>query len=261
MREKVFRFKQFAVRNHRSAMKVGTDGVLLGAWCDVNGARRVLDVGTGTGLIALMVAQRNADAAIDAVEIDAEACTEARENFEASPWSERLRVIHGDFLEIAAEAACGYSREGSDCGSIGVGEYDLIVSNPPYFTEDTTSDDRRRATARHTSVALTYSALIKGACRLLAEGGRISLISPVERETEIISAASECSMRVTRKLTVFPKPGVAAKRIMWELRFHRADSVDDCAEPEESELTIETLVHNDYTPDYIALTRDFYLKM
>ena len=107
MREKVFRFKQFAVRNDRSAMKVGTDGVLLGAWCNVNGARRVLDVGTGTGLIALMVAQRNAEAVIDAVEIDADACEEARENFEASPWRERLRVIHGDFLEITAEGGSG----------------------------------------------------------------------------------------------------------------------------------------------------------
>ncbi|MGM9855924.1 MAG: tRNA1(Val) (adenine(37)-N6)-methyltransferase [Muribaculaceae bacterium] len=244
MREKVFRFKQFAVRNDRSAMKVGTDGVLLGAWCNVNGALRVLDVGTGTGLIALMVAQRNAEAVIDAVEIDADASKEARENFEASPWRERLRVIHGDFLEITAEG-----------GSSGVGEYDLIVSNPPYFTEDTTSDDRRRATARHTSVALTYSALIASACPLLADGGRICLISPVEREAEILCAASESGLRVARRLTIYPKPGAAAKRMLWELG--RGGDF----EPQESELTIETLVHNDYTPDYIALTRDFYLKM
>ncbi|MGN1245889.1 MAG: tRNA1(Val) (adenine(37)-N6)-methyltransferase [Muribaculaceae bacterium] len=268
MREKVFRFKQFSVRNDRSAMKVGTDGVLLGAWCGVEGVRRVLDVGTGTGLIALMVAQRNADALIDAVEIDAEACSEARHNFDASPWSERLRVIHGDFLQIAADASSGASGgslgdasvgsdglECSSCGSLGVGEYDLIVSNPPYFTEDTTSDDHRRATARHTSVALTYSALIASACPLLADGGRICLISPVEREAEILSAASECGLRVARRLTVYPKPGAAAKRMLWELR------KSEDLETQESELTIETLVHNDYTPAYIALTRDFYLKM
>lgn len=260
MREKIFRFKQFAVRNDRSAMKVGTDGVLLGAWCDVEGVRRVLDVGTGTGLIALMVAQRNAEALVEAVEIDAEACTEARENFEASPWSERLQVIHGDFLEIATEASCGSSRgfgaSGSSCcSSVGVGMYDLIVSNPPYFTEDTTSDDHRRATARHTSVALTYSALIASACPLLADGGRICLISPVEREVEIYSAASESGLCVSRRLTVYPKPRAAAKRMLWELR--KSGNI----ETQESELTIETLVHNDYTADYIALTRDFYLKM
>ena len=254
MREKVFRFKQFAVRNDRSAMKVGTDGVLLGAWCGVKDVRRVLDVGTGTGLIALMVAQRNADTVIDAVEIDPEACQEARQNFEASPWSGRLKVIQGDFIEMAAEASESGSC-GSSCGSLGVGEYDLIVSNPPYFTEDTTSGDRRRATARHTSVALTYSALIKGACRLLAEDGRLCLISPVEREAEIVAASAACGMRVARKLTVYPKPGAAAKRIMWEL-----GRTGDF-EAQEGELTIETVVHNDYTPDYIALTRDFYLKM
>lgn len=260
MREKIFRFKQFAVRNDRSAMKVGTDGVLLGAWCDVEGVRRVLDVGTGTGLIALMVAQRDTEAVIDAVEIDADACAEARENFEASPWNGRLRVIHGDFLDIAAEASCGSSRDsdelgGSRYGHNVVGAYDLIVSNPPYFTEDTTSDDHRRATARHTSVALTYSALIASACPLLADRGRICLISPVEREAEILSAATECGLCVSRRLTVYPKPGAAPKRMLWELG--RGGDF----EPRESELTIETLVHNDYTPDYIALTRDFYLKM
>ena len=117
MRESVFRFKQFAVRNSMAAMKVGTDGVLLGAWCPVEGALRVLDVGTGTGLIALMVAQRNVSAMIDAVDIDHAACDEAGFNVANSPWHERINVECCDFMEY-----CG-------CG---VG-YDLIVSNPPYF--------------------------------------------------------------------------------------------------------------------------------
>lgn len=245
MREKVFRFKQFSVRNERSAMKVGTDGVLLGAWCDVQDAHRVLDVGTGTGLIALMVAQRNAQSVIDAVEIDAEACSEARRNFDDSPWGDRMRVIHADFIGFAQSIA-----ESIDDAR----KYDLIVSNPPYFTEDTTSSDSRRAAARHTGVSLTYTDLINAASRLLAKGGKISLISPVERSEEINAAALQCGLNVLRKLTVYPKPGVQAKRLLWELGY------DDAA-VEEDELTIETSIHNDYTPAYIALTREFYLKM
>lgn len=239
MKEKIFRFKQFAVRNHRSAMKVGTDGVLLGAWCNVERASSVLDVGTGTGVIALMVAQRNATAIIDAVEIDAEACSEARSNFLASPWAGRLAVAQCDFLHYAAE-----------CGR----KYDLIVSNPPYFTEDTTSCDPRRATARHTSVALTYSALIHAAGTLLAAAGRLCIISPVEREDEIIGATRECGLAVARRLTVLPKPGAAAKRTLWELSAAATAT-------QEEELTIETAVPGQYTQQYVALTRDFYLKM
>ena len=117
-REKVFKFKQFAVLNDRTAMKVGTDGVLLGAWCPVEGARRVLDVGTGCGVIALMVAHRNTDAVIDAIDIDHDAIDEATLNFANSPWSERLTAIEGDFNNL--NTAVGY---------------DLIVSNPPYFTD------------------------------------------------------------------------------------------------------------------------------
>lgn len=239
MREKIFRFKQFAVRNDRSAMKVGTDGVLLGAWCNVAHASSVLDVGTGTGLIALMVAQRNATAKIDAVEIDAVACEEARHNFEASPWASQLAVTHYDFLQYAAV-----------CGK----KYDLIVSNPPYFTEDTTSVDLRRATARHTSVALTYEALIRAAVTLLTAQGRLCIIGPVERDAEIRSVAQECGLVVARRLEVRPKPGAPVKRTLWELSSTATETL-------EEELTIETDVHNDYTPQYVALTRDFYLKM
>ncbi|MBQ4138504.1 MAG: methyltransferase, partial [Muribaculaceae bacterium] len=170
-REKTFRFKRFEVLNDRTAMKVGTDGVLLGAWCDVTGARKVLDVGTGCGVIALMVAQRNGDALIDAVEIDGDSAHEAGLNFARSPWAARLRVEQCDFNEFALRDV--------------VGKYNLIVSNPPFFTNGILPPDASRMSARHTQ-HLTYGQLLKNAEKLLADGGKMALITPFDNIKEII---------------------------------------------------------------------------
>ena len=233
--EKVFRFKQFAVVNDRTAMKVGTDGVLLGAWCPVEGARHVLDVGTGCGVIALMIAQRNASAVLDAIDIDHDAIEEATLNFKASPWGERLTAIAGDFNELQTAE-----------------RYDLIVSNPPYFTNGVLPTGDARTQARHTGT-LSYRQLIEGASRLLSDDGTLALITPTDAEQDIIEAATFASLPVRRLTRVIPVEDAAPKRTMWLL------SRRDMAYCEDT----LTIAHRDgtFTSDYIALTGAFYLKM
>lgn len=234
-REKVFRFKQFAVKNDLTAMKVGTDGVLLGAWCPVDGARHALDVGTGCGVIALMIAQRNANALIDAIDIDTDAIEEATLNFSSSPWGERLTAINGDFNKMGEDK-----------------RYDLIVSNPPFFSNGILPTGDARTTARHTG-ALTYRQLIDGAVRLMADGGSLALISPTDAEGDIIEAAAFASLPVRQRVRVIPVEGAAPKRTLWLLS--RRDMP-------YHEGTI-TIAHSDgtFTSEYIDLTGAFYLKM
>ena len=234
-REKTFRFKQFAVVNDRTAMKVGTDGVLLGAWCPVQGARRVLDVGTGCGVIALMVAQRNEQALIKGIDIDPGAVEEASLNFANSPWSDRLTAQLLDFNKLE-------SRE----------RYDLIISNPPYFTDSLLPPDAARTLARHTAT-LSYRQLIEGAARRLTDDGTLALISPTEAEGIIIEAATFASLPVRNITRVVPVEGAAAKRILWLLSRRDIPYHDDTL----------TIAHRDgaFTSEYIALTGDFYLKM
>ena len=234
-REKTFRFKQFAVLNDRTAMKVGTDGVLLGAWCPVEGARRALDVGTGCGVIALMIAQRNHDAVIDSIDIDHGAIEEASINFARSPWSQRLTAIEGDFNEMDTK----------EC-------YNLIVSNPPYFTDSLLPTDGSRTLARHCQT-LSYHQLIDGSSRLLASDGSLALISPTDAEETIIEAATFASLPVRTMTRVIPVQGAAPKRTLWLLSRR-------CLQYKEDTLTI---ARNDgtFTDEYVALTSPFYLKM
>ena len=234
-REKIFRFKQFAVVNDRTAMKVGTDGVLLGAWCPVEGARRVLDVGTGCGVIALMVAQRNRQALIEGIDIDKESITEACLNFASSPWSNRLTATEGDFNDMDRNA-----------------RYDLIISNPPYFTNGILPTGDSRTVARHTA-SLTYRQLIDGASRLLSDDGILALISPGEAYSDSIEACTFASLPVRRLTHVIPVEGALPKRLLWQL------SRRDMPYSEDS----LTIAHTDvtYTSEYVALTGAFYLKM
>lgn len=234
-REKVFRFKQFAVKNDLTAMKVGTDGVLLGAWCPVEGKHRVLDAGTGCGVIALMIAQRNSQAVIDAIDIDHDAVVEASFNFGNSPWSGRLIPIEGDYNELEKEK-----------------RYDLIISNPPFFSNGVLPTGDARTAARHTGL-LSYSQLIHGAAGLLQEEGSLAFISPTDAEGDILEAAAFASMPVRRLTRVVPVEGAAPKRTLWLLS--RSD-IPYC------EDTV-TIAHTDgsFTSEYIALTGAFYLKM
>ena len=234
-REKVFRFKQFAVVNDRTAMKVGTDGVLLGAWCPVEGAQRVLDVGTGCGVIALMVAQRNSDARIQGIDIDNAAIEEASLNFARSPWAERLTAKVADFN-----------------GLTGLDRYDLIVSNPPYFTNGVLPTGDARTVARHTA-SLTYRQLIEGSARLLSDDGLLALITPTDAEGDIIEAATFASLPVRQVTRVIPVEGALPKRTLWLLSRRAVPYREDTL----------TIAHSDgtFTSEYIALTGAFYLKM
>ena len=234
-REKIFRFKQFSVVNDRTAMKVGTDGVLLGAWCPVQSAKQVLDVGTGCGVIALMVAQRNDEAIITGIDIDEGAIEEAKLNFANSPWGERLSATLADFNQLADK-----------------NRYDLIVSNPPYFTNGVLPTGDARTTARHTR-SLTYHQLIGGATRLLNEDGSLALISPTDAEGEIVEAAAFASLHVRRVTRVIPVEGDIPKRTLWVLSRHDIPYREDT-------LTISQADGN-FTQEYIALTQAFYLKM
>lgn len=233
----VFRFKQFNVSHSHSTMKVGTDGVLVGAWADVTDARRVLDVGCGCGLIALMVAQRACEAIVDAIDIDPASVEEARANFAASPWADRLRASVADF------------------NSYNGGPYDLIVANPPFFNNSLLPPDEARRHARHTDT-LSLHDLVTNAARMMSHTARLSLITPPDTLDEILFAASLAGLSLTRRCLVIPVEGAEPKRVLTELRPHGVST--DC---EHSTLTLDTdTVPRRRTPQYTALTRDFYIR-
>lgn len=235
----MFQFKQFSIQQDRCAMKVGTDGVLLGAWCPIeNKPFSILDIGTGTGLIALMLAQRSFAEQIDAIEIDEEAYEQAVDNFENSSWSDRMFCFHAGLDE--------FMEEPED-------EYDLIVSNPPFYSEDYKTSNEQRDTARFQD-AMPFEDLVEAADLLLSENGIFAVIIPYKEEERFIDLCAEFELypvRVTRVKGTYDTPIIrsllAFKR--YELSTLSAD-----------ELVIETARHH-YTEDYIALTQDFYLKM
>ena len=229
------RFKQFAVRQDRCPRKVGADGVLLGAWAEVRpGDRRMLDVGTGTGLIALMLAQRSA-ARITAVDVDAECATQAAENFAASPWADRL-----DAVAVAVQRYDPVER------------FDLIVSNPPYYVDSLLSPDEGRNTARH-AAGLPFGELAAAVVRLLAPGGRFALVLPPVEMQRFRSAALG-RLYPVRWTEVYSTPRRGVRRILAEF------CTTPVPPPEPSRLVIELGGSDSYTEDYRRLTGDFYLK-
>ena len=234
-RENTFRFKQFTVLNDKTAMKVGTDGVLLGAWCDVREAKSVLDVGTGCGLIALMIAQRNADCDIDCIDIDEGAIEEARINADNSPWSDRIHPFMSDFKQFICDK-----------------KYDLIVSNPPFFNNGVLAPDKSRQNARHT-VELSFEQLIHKAITFLSDKGKLCLISPTDLEEEITKSCAEVGAYVHQKVVIYTKPGKEPKRCLWEISKHNSDK--RC-----SELFVQNS-DGQYSEQYIGLCKDFYMNM
>ena len=228
-----FRFKQFAVEQDDVAMKVGTDGVLLGAWADCEGAKRILDIGTGTGVIALQMAQRNAKAQIHAVEIDEAAAKRARANFDNSPWAERLNVEQTAVQEFSPAE-----------------KFDLIVSNPPYFVDSLLPPDAKRSTARHTH-DLTFEELDNAVARLLADDGKFALILPV---TEFEKYLTFTQLHLAHRCDVHPIEDGAVKRVMAEFVKHPTSEIV------HENIAIERGKRGDYTDEYRALTKEFYLK-
>jgi tRNA1Val (adenine37-N6)-methyltransferase len=234
-----FQFKQFAVEQDRCAMKIGTDGVLLGAWTPItNNPFSILDIGTGTGIIALMLAQRSNAEQIDALEIDEDAYEQATDNFENSPWSDRLFCYHAGLDEFVEEPE---------------DEYDVIVSNPPFYTEDYKTENEQRDIARFAD-AMPFEELIEAADLLLSENGIFSVIIPYKEEESFLAIANEYELYPLKITRVKGTPTTEIKRSL--LAFTRKETTVF----QIDELIIETARHV-YTPEYIALTKDFYVKM
>lgn len=233
-----FRFKEFTVNQDRCAMKIGTDGVLLGAWVSVeNNPSSILDIGAGTGLIALMLAQRSNANTIDAIEIDADAYEQCVDNFEASPWGDRLFCYHAGLDEMVDEIE---------------EKYDLIVSNPPFYREDVSSGNSSRDTARQNS-SLPFDELVTSISKLLSPAGIFSVVIPFKEERKFLELAHDYRLYPRRILHVKGSSTSETKRSLLEFSFTKVN-------PTIKELYIEIKRH-EYTLEYIALTNAFYLKM
>lgn len=241
----IFNFKRFSVVNERSAMKVNTDGVLLGAAMTIYPSdRSFLDVGTGTGTIALMAAQRISDISvqsseykIDAVDLDEPSIQEAAVNFQNSPWVNHIMAHHAAFDDFA--------ESHRDCS------YDLIFSNPPYFEDSLLAPEERRSQARHTADGLSYRELLDFAKTALTENGRLAIVLPADQEQSLCRYARMSGLHLFRILRVRTVPRKAPTRIIAEFSRHRIES------PAEELLTIQK--EGKYTDEYLSLTRDFYL--
>jgi len=232
-----FRFKQFTIQQEHAAMKVGTDGVLLGAWASVpEPGSRVLDVGTGTGLIALMIAQRTRDVWVDALEIDPSSARQANENIQNSPWKDRMNCIHYSFQDYASQ--CKY-------------QYDQIICNPPFFSASTKAPSKEKNLARHDD-SLSLGDIFKGSVSLMKETTVISLILPVDKEAQALDLILEHQMHCKRRTRVIPAPGKSTNRVLLEF----SSIPGKC---HEDDLTIETGKRHRYSDKYKSLTDDFYL--
>ena len=236
MANNYFQFRQFTVRQERCAMKVGTDGTLLGAWAQApHGACRILDIGTGSGLIALMMAQRFPEASVVGIDIDPEAVSQARENAMESLFSSRISILEENVV----------SMESAEL-------FDAIVCNPPYFVDSLTCPDAQRTTARHT-VSLTYEALIKTAFRLLKTEGFFSVVIPVESRSMIEAQAALQGFFMTRICQVRTTPQKHPKRFLIEFR----KTTDYMIDISDGIIEIEPNVRS---PWYQQLTHEFYIK-
>lgn len=230
----MFRFKHFSIEDSLSAMKIGTDGVLLGAWADVAQSRHILDAGTGTGLIALMAAQRSAQARIVAVDIVEAATEEARSNVAMSQWRERIEVVQHDLRTF-------------DCDT----KFDHIVSNPPFFSEPQLPSDLARSVARHTTT-LEYDDIVSLAERLLIEGGKLSVILPFDCGARMRSVAFG-RLWLSRQTDVITTEGDKPRRVLMEFTLQEQPMMPRC-----DELTIRD-ARGEYTQKYRQLTEEFYL--
>ncbi len=230
----LFRFKQFSVEQDMCAMKVNTDGVLLGVWTDAGTAKTVLDIGTGTGVIAMMMVQKNNKAIVDAMDIDINCYLQAKGNFQGSIWNKRLNVFHSLLQEFYPER-----------------KYDVIVSNPPYFVDDFKTGNHQKNIAKH-SIALSYKELFSGINRLLIENGKAFISAPSFRYFQIETIAQVEELFITKSTDVIAIEG--KNPYLTLLQLERKES-----KREKSSITIQSKDGN-FTEEYKAITREFYLK-
>jgi tRNA1Val (adenine37-N6)-methyltransferase len=235
MANNYFSFKQFTIHQDKSAFKVGTDGVLLGAGADVSGAKRILDIGSGTGLIAIILAQRS-DAEIVAIEPDHESFIQTCDNVNRCKWSNRIKVEHTDLQSY----------------NPGQGKFDLIVTNPPYFTDSLKNTDSRKSAARH-SDSLSSDEILIGVSRLLGDVGHLQLILPYVEGNIFIAEAHKYGLYCNNILKIKPLPTSEIRRLI--LTFSR-----ERLKVTEKFLTIERGIRHEFTEEYINLTKEFYLK-
>lgn len=234
---KPFQFKEFTIEQDQCAMKIGTDGVLLGAWATVKNEFSILDLGTGTGVISLMMAQRSNAEIIEAIEIDGPAFEQAMTNFENSDWGDRLFCYHASLQEFAEEIE---------------DKYELIISNPPFYTDSNPSENKERSTARFED-AMPFEHLTHAVSKLLDSNGIFAVIIPFKEEANFIQLAKNNNLFLNRICRVKGTETSPIKRSLLEFSFTES-------EVKEENLTIEIDRHV-YTEAYENLVKDFYLKM
>ncbi len=234
MSSQEFVFKQFKILQDKCAMKVGTDAVLLGSWVNASNAKTILDIGTGTGIIALMLAQKS-DATIDAIDIDKNAFLQASENIAGCKWKERIQIHHISLQQYSTDSP----------------KYDLIVSNPPYFVDSSKASEESRTNARHTD-QLPFSDLLNGVLNLLNPTGSFYVILPTKESQVFRDMAEEQNLfltKLTRVITLADRP---EKRLLMQFEFTKKAL-------EENFITIEKDERHSYTDEYKELTKDYYL--
>lgn len=231
---KRFHFKHFSLCHDRSTMKVGTDAVLLGAWVEVKPSDWVLDIGTGCGILPLMLAQKGI-AKVHAVDLDEPSVYEASANFDASQWRDKLFAFHADIRQFTMQCA-----------------YDLIISNPPFFINSYKCDADRRNQTRHTDSSLTFPELAASVRRLLKPDGRFAVVLPERESHGFIPAAAQCNLFVHRIQYIIPVEGKEPNRVNMELRFGKPDEI------KESSVVLR---HADgsFSLDYTRTVSDYYL--
>ena len=230
---KPFEFKEFKIHQNNAAMKIGTDGILLGAWADLSDKKKGIDIGSGTGIISIMLCQRNEILEIDSIEVSEKAVLDAKKNIKNCKWNERINLIHKDLRLFSTE-----------------NKYDLIISNPPYFQKSLKPKDLDRLKARH-EVSLNYKDVLNFGEKHLLKNGTINLILPIDQKQELIEYAEKFGLYVSKECIVFPKPNKNPRRLLIELSKIKKTF-------ESQSLTIENDGRHNYTNNYKKLTREFY---
>ena len=235
MDQRPFFFKRFALFHHRSTMKIGTDAILLARWVDVNENDEVLDIGTGCGLIPLMLAQKGVKS-VDAVEIDKDSCDEAAQNFSNSAWKSQLFAINDDVKDYA-----------DSCTK----KYDLIVSNPPFFFGDNIPEKAKKGLARHTNT-LSYNDLLISVKKLLKPEGRFALVLPARESKTFLKDAENQGFYLKKEMKIVPIEGKEPNRINMQLVVNQVDKI-------ESEIFVLRNQDHSFTKDYKEFLKDYYL--